>query len=66
MIDVVGVINEDSTYTTINKKDGSGKMEKRSMFIFDQSGVQVELTFWGNESNRTDLIKDNIIVLKNG
>jgi len=46
MVDVIGVVDRVDAAATIQRRDGSD-VTKRNVYIRDDSGKGVEVTFWG-------------------
>jgi hypothetical protein len=46
MVDVIGVVDRVDASATIQRRDGSD-VTKRNVYIRDDSGKGVEVTFWG-------------------
>ena len=44
--DVIGIVTDVSSKTTIQLKNGKGEKDKRNVTLVDQSGKQVSLTLW--------------------
>jgi ssDNA-binding replication factor A large subunit len=52
-VDILGVVESVSTYTTIVRDDGS-EFQKRTITLRDDSNTSIELTLWRDRTTHDD------------